>query len=102
MRQRLSFAGDAQEPWTAFAPDAMRCSLLPCHAMHPGRSALDDSSVLADSYSSTVNLSYDAPQLAIYSFTPAGRTKVCVDVCLEPGILTGATVSIYIDKKFTW
>jgi hypothetical protein len=25
-----------------------------------------------------------------------------VDICLEPNILLGATISIYIDMQFTW
>ena len=25
-----------------------------------------------------------------------------VDICLEPSILLGATISIYIDMQFTW
>lgn len=79
----------------------MRCAALPCRVIHPGRITSDDT-LLADSYSSIVNVSYDTPQLAMYAFTPARRVKAQLDVCLEPGILIGATVSIYIDMRFTW
>lgn len=43
-----------------------------------------------------------ASRLAIFSYTPEKRVDAQLDVCFEPGILIGATVSIYIDQMFTW
>ena len=43
-----------------------------------------------------------ASRLAIFSYTPEKRVDAQLDVCFEPGILIGATVSIYIDQIFTW
>ncbi len=43
-----------------------------------------------------------ASRLAIFSYTPEKWVDAQLDVCFEPGILIGATVSIYIDQAFTW
>ena len=40
--------------------------------------------------------------LAIFQRTAAGRSHHCLDVCLRPGVLRTATVSIYINQMFTW
>ena len=46
--------------------------------------------------------SYDTPTLAMFSFTPDKHVQAQLDICLEADILEGATVSIYVDMKFTW
>jgi len=43
-----------------------------------------------------------SPCLAIFSFTPQTWGNIQFDICLETGILVGATVSIYINEIFTW
>ena len=45
---------------------------------------------------------YDTPTLAMFSFAPDKRVQAQLDICMEPGILQGGTVSVYVDMKFTW
>ena len=45
---------------------------------------------------------YDTPTLAMFSFAPDRHVQAQLDICLEPDILRGATVSVYVDMKFTW
>lgn len=41
-------------------------------------------------------------ELAIFEFRPHVDVNVQMEICLESGVLIGATVSIYINKEFTW
>ena len=44
----------------------------------------------------------NATGLAIFQRTAKRLGHHCIDICLEPGVLRTATVSIYINKMFTW
>ncbi len=78
---------------------ALRLAAL--HLNEPGRAA-NDTDPTFDQYSDLVAGSYGTPTLAMFSFKPDRRVSAQVDICLEQNVLYGATVSIYIDNKFTW
>ena len=44
----------------------------------------------------------NATGLAIFQRTAKRMGHHCIDICLQPGVLRTATVSVYIDKMFTW
>ena len=92
---------DVQGPWSQYKAMAMHCDTLPCIFNEPGRAA-NDTDPTFDQYSSLVAGSYGTPTLAMFSFKPDRRVSAQVDICLEQNVLYGATVSIYIDNKFTW
>lgn len=52
-------------------------------------------------YNTNVTIDYN-PTLAIFFFQPNISLNVQMDICLENGILVGATVSIYVNQRFTW
>ena len=90
-----------QGPWSQYKAMSMHCNTLPCIFNEPGRAA-NDTDPSFDQYSNLVAGSYGTPTLAMFSFRPDQRVSAQVDICLEQNILYGATISIYIDSKFTW
>ena len=44
----------------------------------------------------------NATGLAIFQRTAKRLGHHCIDICLQPGVLRTSTVSIYINKMFTW
>ncbi|BDA48491.1 probable lysyl endopeptidase at N-terminal half [Coccomyxa sp. Obi] len=90
----------ATGPWTQYMAVEIECDELPCMIPYPGRND-SDIGITFDEYNPDITVD-DHPQLAIFSFTPDLSLNVQMDICLEDGILIGATVSIYINKLFTW
>lgn len=90
-----------QGPWSQYKAMSMHCDTLPCVFNEPGRKD-NDTDQNFDQYSDMVAGQYDTPTLAMFSFKPDRRVSAQVDICLQQNILYGATVSIYIDMKFTW
>lgn len=67
--------------WAAVQPRA--CTGLPCASVDPGARA-------------------PAGAKAVFEYTPPYRSSASVVLCLEPGVLATAAVSVYVDRKIKW
>ena len=45
---------------------------------------------------------YPLPTKAVFRYAPPDDASVAQDVCLQPGVLELATVSVYVNGTFVW
>ena len=72
---------EARSSWAGLEPQ--RCAYLPCVTTDPAARAPPGAK-------------------AVFEYTPPTRATASLVLCLAPGVLAGAAVSVYVDRRIRW